>query len=60
MSKLSIAIDMGAKNNGVFIVKSDSENKEYFMDAGGKQYSYIPALNNSEEHIKCLAHLIQS
>jgi hypothetical protein len=25
MTKLSIAIDMGAKNNGVFIVKSDKD-----------------------------------
>jgi hypothetical protein len=24
--KLSIAIDMGAKNNGVFIVKTDNNN----------------------------------
>lgn len=35
------------------------ENKEVFEAAGGKQYSYIPALNADGEHIQVLADLIQ-
>ena len=34
------------------------ENKQYFLQAGGKKYSYIPALNYSPEHIRCLASII--
>lgn len=35
------------------------ENREYFMEAGGKDYRYIPALNDSPEHIAVLTQLIQ-
>lgn len=35
------------------------ENREYFMEAGGEHYSYIPALNDSPEHITVLTQLIQ-
>jgi ferrochelatase len=34
------------------------ENRHYFLDAGGQQFSYIPALNDSEAHINCLLQLI--
>jgi ferrochelatase len=34
------------------------ENKEYFVNAGGVEYQYIPALNDSNKHIECLSHLI--
>jgi len=34
------------------------ENKNYFIDAGGEQFSYIPALNVEPDHIKFLADLI--
>lgn len=33
-------------------------NKEIFMASGGSHYRYIPALNDSPEHAKVLAHLI--
>ncbi len=33
------------------------ENREYFMDAGGKAFHYIPALNADEVHIKALAEI---
>ena len=33
------------------IEEIDEENKEIFMDAGGEKFSYIPCLNDSEEHI---------
>lgn len=36
------------------------ENREYFMEAGGKEYSYIPALNATPEHIDVLVQLIES
>ncbi len=35
------------------------ENREYFMEAGGQEYHYIPALNDRPEHIKALADIIQ-
>jgi ferrochelatase len=35
------------------------ENREYFMDAGGERYEYIPALNASESHIDVLTQLVE-
>lgn len=35
------------------------ENREYFIEAGGENFNYIPALNDSQEHIKALADIIQ-
>ncbi|MDQ6996215.1 MAG: ferrochelatase, partial [Mariprofundus sp.] len=35
-----------------------SENRNYFLSAGGKQYRYIPALNDSEAHIEALAQVV--
>ena len=35
------------------------ENKHYFVDAGGSNYNYIPALNASPEHIATFANLIE-
>lgn len=34
------------------------ENKEYFVEAGGETFSYIPALNTEPDHIEFLAELI--
>lgn len=34
------------------------ENREIFMDAGGRDYAYIPALNDSDRHIAFLADLV--
>ncbi len=34
------------------------ENREYFLHAGGKSYSYIPCLNDRPDHIAMLADLI--
>lgn len=36
------------------------ENRDYFMAAGGEEYSYIPALNDSPAHIELLADLIKT
>lgn len=35
------------------------ENKEYFIEAGGEVYNYIPALNDNPDHIEMLSKLIQ-
>lgn len=34
------------------------ENRDYFLAAGGKEYSYIPCLNDSPEHIAALASIV--
>ncbi|TNC81812.1 MAG: ferrochelatase [Oleiphilus sp.] len=34
------------------------ENRDYFMESGGEQYAYIPALNAGDAHIEALVHLI--
>ncbi len=34
------------------------ENRDYFIEAGGEKFSYIPALNDSPAHIKFLSDLI--
>ncbi|MBI5461394.1 MAG: ferrochelatase [Gammaproteobacteria bacterium] len=35
------------------------QNRELFLHAGGKQFEYIPALNDSPEHIAALTHIVQ-
>tara|TARA_B100000700_G_C15034478_1_gene852158 strand:+ start:1820 stop:2845 length:1026 start_codon:yes stop_codon:yes gene_type:complete len=35
------------------------ENKEYFMQAGGKSYHYISCLNTNKEHIEMMSYLIR-
>ena len=34
------------------------ENRDYFLEAGGKRYDYIPALNDQPAHIQMLSELI--
>ncbi|MEE4250846.1 MAG: ferrochelatase, partial [Alcanivoracaceae bacterium] len=34
------------------------ENRDYFLEAGGERYEYIPCLNSSEGHIDFLADLV--
>jgi len=35
------------------------ENKEVFLGNGGKQYRYIPALNNNSSHIEMMSNIIK-
>ncbi|MBT5383733.1 MAG: ferrochelatase [Kordiimonadaceae bacterium] len=35
------------------------ENKEYFIEAGGKKYDYIPCLNDSSDHVDMMFDLIE-
>jgi len=37
----------------------DVENRDYFIDAGGETFSYIPALNDSQDHIQLLSGLVK-
>lgn len=34
------------------------ENRDYFLEAGGKEYGYIPALNDQPAHVQMLSELI--
>lgn len=34
------------------------ENRDIFIEAGGEQYQYIPALNDRDDHINAMAQLI--
>ncbi len=36
----------------------EQENRDYFLQAGGKKYSYIPALNETDSHISLLESVI--
>jgi len=35
------------------------ENRELYMEAGGKNLRYIPALNDSDDHIQCIATIVE-
>ncbi|WP_396588636.1 ferrochelatase [Bermanella sp. R86510] len=37
----------------------EEENREYFMEAGGKEYHYIPCLNDRADHIDMMAQLVK-
>ena len=34
-------------------------DKQLFLDSGGKAYSYIPCLNDRQQHIEMISHLIK-
>lgn len=36
----------------------DMQNRDFFINAGGEQFSYIPALNDNDEHIQALSNII--
>jgi protoporphyrin/coproporphyrin ferrochelatase len=36
------------------------ENKSVFLEAGGEDYRYIPALNDSETHVNAIAELLDN
>ena len=35
------------------------ENREYFLKHGGKRFNYIPALNDSDEHVRAIQEILQ-
>jgi ferrochelatase len=35
------------------------ENRDLYLEAGGEEYAYIPALNTAPEHIRLLADLVR-
>ena len=36
------------------------QNREFFLEAGGEKYEYIPALNDSPEHIDMMVSLVRT
>ncbi len=36
------------------------QNRSFFTEAGGKEFSYIPALNESNEHVEALTNIVMS
>ena len=34
------------------------QNRGFFLDAGGEDFSYIPALNENEEHLQALSNIV--
>jgi ferrochelatase len=36
------------------------ENRDYFIEAGGREFHYIPALNSNEVHIRALAEIARA
>ncbi len=42
------------------IEEIDMQNRDFFIEAGGEEFSYIPALNDSDEHIDVICKLIQT
>ena len=36
----------------------EGENKEYFIEAGGEEYSYIPCLNDADSHVNLMAEIV--
>lgn len=36
----------------------EGENKEYFMQAGGEEYSYISCLNDSDDHAALMSEIV--
>lgn len=41
------------------IEEIDKQNREFFMEAGGESFSYIPALNDSPAHIDMMQALVE-
>lgn len=35
------------------------ENRDYFLEAGGEKYAFIPCLNSDEQHIQALAAIVE-
>ena len=42
------------------IEEIDEENREYFEEAGGGRYRYIPALNDRDDHIEALVTVLEN
>ncbi len=38
----------------------ECENRNYFIQSGGRHFSYIPALNDRDDHIEMLSNLISN
>lgn len=38
----------------------DVENREAFMEAGGEEFTYVPALNDSDDHVYLISRVVLS
>ncbi|MFT5482151.1 MAG: ferrochelatase [Halieaceae bacterium] len=38
----------------------DVENRDYFLEAGGQTFHYIPCLNAADSHVRLMADLVQA
>ena len=38
----------------------EGENKEYFMEAGGESYRYIPCLNQADSHANLMSEIVRN
>ncbi|HEX7026076.1 MAG TPA: ferrochelatase [Gammaproteobacteria bacterium] len=38
----------------------EMQNREFFLEAGGERFNYIPALNAADTHIEALARLVET
>lgn len=59
IKKLSVICPGFASDCLETVEEIDQENRERFLQNGGKSFNYIPALNAHSDHIHCLAGLIQ-
>ncbi|MCL5049098.1 MAG: ferrochelatase [Firmicutes bacterium] len=41
------------------IEEIDEENREYFIEAGGERFEYIPCLNSDAQHLDALTAIVQ-
>ena len=60
MSKLSISVDMGAKNNGVFIAKVDNNsiNEKKAINIVFDEKSITPSFTNEKKSLENLNKLL--
>lgn len=38
----------------------EGENKQYFIEAGGEHYSYIPCLNDTDSHAQLMSEIVRN
>jgi ferrochelatase len=42
------------------LVEIEGENKQYFIEAGGESYCYIPCLNNADSHAQLMSEIVRN
>lgn len=57
---IAVAAPAFSADNIETLEEIDGEIRHAFMDAGGKNFHYIPCLNDREDHIAALANIIEN